>query len=91
MVKQQAIDLLDHARNVSLQAEGMDGQEARSDALPRGAGILDLESLSEVGGLRYREIGALSGAPEGTIASRKNRAIRLVRERWAARWKEETR
>jgi RNA polymerase sigma-70 factor (ECF subfamily) len=46
--------------------------------------------LSEAGGLKQREIAELVGAPEGTVASRKNRAVRLVRERWRARWKEET-
>ena len=37
--------------------------------------------LSEVGGLSYREIAEAAGVPEGTVASRKNRAIRRVRER----------
>ncbi len=44
--------------------------------------------LSEVGGLRYREIAELAGVPEGTVASRKSRAVRQVRERWRERWKE---
>ena len=38
--------------------------------------------LSEVGGLTYREIAEAAGVPEGTVASRKSRAIRRVRERW---------
>lgn len=38
--------------------------------------------LSEVGGLSYREIAEAAGVPEGTVASRKNRAVRRVRERW---------
>jgi RNA polymerase sigma-70 factor (ECF subfamily) len=46
--------------------------------------------LSEVGGLRYREIAEMAGVPEGTIASRKNRALRLVRERWPDGGKEMT-
>ncbi len=36
--------------------------------------------LSEFGGLRYREIAELVGCPEGTVASRKNRAMRMLRE-----------
>jgi RNA polymerase sigma-70 factor (ECF subfamily) len=40
--------------------------------------------LSEVGGLKYREIAELTGVPEGTVASRKNRALRQIRERWNA-------
>ena len=38
--------------------------------------------LSEDGGLSYREIAEAAGVPEGTVASRKSRAIRRVRERW---------
>lgn len=38
--------------------------------------------LSEVGGLSYREIAEAAGVPEGTVASRKSRAVRRFRERW---------
>jgi RNA polymerase sigma-70 factor (ECF subfamily) len=38
--------------------------------------------LSELGGMSYREIARVAGVPEGTVASRKNRAVRRVRERW---------
>jgi len=38
--------------------------------------------LSESAGLRYAEIARITGVPEGTVASRKNRAVRLIRERW---------
>ena len=46
--------------------------------------------LSEVAGLKQREIAELAGVPEGTVASRKNRAIRHVRERWPGDAKEGT-
>jgi RNA polymerase sigma-70 factor (ECF subfamily) len=46
------------------------------------AGEREALVLSEVGGLSYREIAEAAGVPEGTVASRKNRAIRHVRERW---------
>jgi RNA polymerase sigma-70 factor (ECF subfamily) len=42
--------------------------------------------LSESAGLRYAEIGRMTGVPEGTVASRKNRAVRLIRERWKGDW-----
>lgn len=46
--------------------------------------------LSEVGGLKYREIAELLAVPEGTVASRKSRAVRRVRELWDPAQKEET-
>jgi RNA polymerase sigma-70 factor (ECF subfamily) len=47
--------------------------------------------LSEAGGLKYREIAEMLAVPEGTVASRKSRAVRRVRELWrAAAGKEET-
>jgi len=46
--------------------------------------------LSEVGGLKYREIAELLSVPEGTVASRKNRAVREVRALWRALEKEDT-
>lgn len=44
--------------------------------------------LSEVGGLKLREIAQLLSIPEGTVASRKNRAVRRVRELWGPREEE---
>ena len=36
--------------------------------------------MSERGGLRYKEIARAVGCPEGTVASRKNRALRMLRK-----------
>src|SRR5690606_16592808 len=41
--------------------------------------------LSEVAGMSYREIAAVMRVKEGTIGSRRNRAIALLRERLRAR------
>ena len=43
--------------------------------------------LSEVSGLGYREIARAVGCPEGTVASRKNRAARKLREDLRRRWR----
>jgi len=40
--------------------------------------------LSEIGGLSYKEIAAVMNIKEGTVGSRRNRAIAALRERLAA-------
>lgn len=41
--------------------------------------------LSEAADLSYAEIAEVAGCPEGTVASRKNRALRLLRMEWGDR------
>lgn len=57
---------------------------ARVDAVLCTLAPIDREVLvwSEIAGLSQREIAALLEIPEGTVASRKNRAVRQVRVRW---------
>lgn len=42
----------------------------------------DVLLLSEFGGLRYSEIAEVLDCPEGTVVSRKNRALRTLRRKW---------
>jgi RNA polymerase sigma-70 factor (ECF subfamily) len=82
-------------RRVPLEAEPMGDCDASSAVEARelrervaealaGLAAPDREALvwSEIGGLTYREIAEIHGVPEGTVASRKHRAVRQVRERW---------
>jgi RNA polymerase sigma-70 factor (ECF subfamily) len=39
--------------------------------------------LSEVAGMSYREIAEITGVEEGTVGSRRNRALEIVRRRLA--------
>jgi RNA polymerase sigma-70 factor (ECF subfamily) len=57
---------------------------ARIDRILRTLAPADREVLvwSEVAGLSQREIATLLEIPAGTVASRKSRAVRQVRERW---------
>lgn len=50
--------------------------------------VRDVVLLTSFSDLGYREIAAVLGIPEGTVGSRRNRGLRLLRERLSERWHE---
>lgn len=77
-------------REFASPADGPDhAYEKKETALRLAAALAKLPDperealvLSEAGGMRYADIAKIAGCPEGTVASRKNRAVRMLRKTW---------